>query len=480
VASVVSDIPSRLDRLPFSRWHWLVVISLGITWVLDGLEVTIVGSLGRVLQEPDTLGLSSAQVGFSATIYLAGAIVGALFFGHLTDRLGRKKLFLVTLGLYLGATACTALSWSFTSFVVFRFATGMGIGGESSAMNSAIDELLPARVRGWADLAINGTYWIGAALGAIASVVLLSPHVLGHALGWRVAFGLGALLGFSILLVRRNLPESPRWLLVHGRVDEAEQVVRAIEARVEAETGRPLPPAHGTLRIELRPHVTFREIAHTLVVRYRSRTVLGLTLMISQAFFYNAIFFTYALILGEFYHVPAEHIGWYVLPFSVGNFLGPLLIGRLFDSVGRRPMIAITYFVSAVLLALTGWLFDRGVLTATTQTLMWSVIFFIASAAASSAYLTVSEVFPLEIRALAIAVFYAVGTAVGGLAAPSVFGVLIGSGSRRSVFGGYLFGAALMMVAALVAWRWGVKAERRSLEEIAAPLSALEEPLPSS
>jgi MFS family permease len=344
----------------------------------------------------------------------------------------------------------------------------MGIGGESAAMNSAIDELLPARVRGFADLAINGTYWLGAALGAVASVVLLST--LGHALGWRVAFGLGAMLGFAILLVRRNLPESPRWLLVHGRVDEADAVVTSIEERVEAQFG-PLPPAHGTLRIQVRPKITFGEIVRTLLVRYRERTILGLSLMIAQAFFYNAIFFTYALILGTFYGVPADKIGWYVLPFSVGNFLGPFVMGRLFDSVGRRPMIALTYALSGVLLALTGWLFARGALTAVTQTVMWSVIFFIASAAASSAYLTVSEVFPLEIRALAIAIFYAVGTAVGGLAAPAVFGVLIATGSRQSVFGGYLFGAALMIGAALVTLRYGVKAERRSLEEIAAPLS---------
>jgi len=470
---VETDIPARLDRLPWARWHSLVVVALGVTWILDGLEVTIVGSLGSVLAEPSTLHLSPTQIGLSATAYLGGAITGALLFGYLTDRLGRKKLFLWTLGLYLCATAMTAFSWSFASFAFFRAATGMGIGGESAAMNSAIDELLPARVRGHADLAINGSYWLGAAVGALASVVLLSPSVLGHELGWRVCFGLGASLGFAILLVRRHLPESPRWLLVHGRDDVAEAVVQAIEARVEAETG-PLPPARGDrLRLQVGSHSGFGAVARTLLLRYRARTILGLALMIAQAFFYNAIFFTYALVLGTFYGVPAEHIGWYVLPFSVGNFLGPFLLGRLFDSVGRRPMIVLTYTASALLLFATGWLFAHGLLSARTQTLLWSAIFFIASAAASSAYLTVSEVFPLEIRAQAIAVFYAVGTAVGGLLAPALFGALIGSGSRPSVFAGYGLGAILMLAAAGVAQRWGVAAERRSLEEIAAPLSQL-------
>lgn len=472
MGEVTTDIPARLDRLPWSRWHTMVVVALGVTWILDGLEVTIVGSLGAVLQEPETLGLTATQVGLSATAYLAGAILGALVFGHLTDRLGRKKLFLWTLGLYLCATGLTALSWNFASFAVFRGLTGMGIGGESAAMNSAIDELLPARVRGHADLAINGTYWLGAALGAVVSVVFLSPHVLGHALGWRFCFGLGALLGFAILLVRRHLPESPRWLLVHGRAAEAEAVALEIEGKVSKQVG-PLPdPGPRTLRIRVQPHTRLIEVARTLLGKYRSRTVLGLALMISQAFFYNAIFFTYALVLGTFYGVPSEHIGWYVLPFSVGNFLGPFTMGRLFDSVGRRAMIVATYSVSAVMLFVTGWLFSRGLLNATTQTILWSGIFFVASAAASSAYLTVSEVFPLEIRAQAIAVFYAVGTAMGGLVSPALFGALIASGSRDSVFAGYGFGALLMLCAAGVAFRWGVSAERRSLEEIAAPLSS--------
>lgn len=476
MALIETDIPARLDRLPWARWHWLVVVALGITWVLDGLEVTIVGALGSVLQERDTLALTARDVGLAATAYIFGAISGALFFGRLTDALGRKKLFLVTLGVYLGATALTATSWSFWSFACFRALTGFGIGGECAAMNSAIDELLPARVRGFCDIALNGTYWIGAALGALASVVLLNPAVLGHRLGWRVAFGLGALLGSSILFLRRMLPESPRWLLIHGREREAEEVVRMIEATVEREDGlTKLPPVAGKkLRIHVREKTTIGDVFRTLGGPYLKRTLLGLGLMISQAFFYNAVFFTYALILGDFYKVRPEHIGYYILPFAAGNFLGPLTIGRLFDSIGRRRMIAATYAVSALLLTVTGWMFARGTLTAVTQTLCWSAIFFIASTAASSAYLTVSEVFPLEIRAMAIAVFYAVGTGVGGLLAPAIFGALIETGARSAVFHGYLVGAALMLGGAAVAWFLGVDAERKSLEEIAVPLSSAE------
>jgi MFS family permease len=477
MTTIVTRVPARLDRLPWSRWHWMVVVALGVIWILDGLEVTIVGALGSVLEESGTLHLTPTEVPTSASAYLGGAIVGALVFGRLTDRYGRKKLFMVTLGLYLTATAFTACAWSFGSFALFRALTGMGIGGECAAMNSAIDELLPARVRGWADIALNGTYWVGAAIGSMASVILLNPRVLGHALGWRVAFGLGAMLGFGILLVRRYLPESPRWLLVHGRADEADAVVDGIEHLVlRGRDPATLPPAIRTLTIHVRPDTRFRAVARTLLGPYRRRTFLGLALMVSQAFFYNAIFFTYSLILSSFYGVPAERIGYYLLPFAAGNFAGPLLLGRLFDSVGRRKMIATTYTISALLLAVTGFLFSRGVLTATSQTILWSAIFFIASAAASSAYLTVSEVFPLEIRAMAIALFYAVGTAVGGLAAPALFGVLIQTNSRASVFYGYLFGAVLMLGAATVAWVYGVDAEGRSLEEVAAPLSSLPQP----
>jgi MFS family permease len=405
------------------------------------------------------LGLSARQVGWSATVYIAGAISGALYFGRLTDRLGRKKLFLVTLGVYLGATLLTAISFNFASFALFRALTGFGIGGECAAMNSAIDELLPARVRGFADVALNGTYWIGAALGALASALLLG-HA-GHRWGWRLAFLLGAILGSAIWMVRRLLPESPRWLLVHGRAGEAEAVVQAIEREIGV-----TPTAHRKIAVAVRHHTTLREVLAILTGPYRRRTVLGLGLMISQAFFYNAIFFTYALVLARFYGVPPERVGFYIVPFALGNFLGPLTIGRLFDSIGRRRMIAGTYALSATMLFVTGLLFARGLLTATSQTVLWSCIFFVASAAASSAYLTVSEVFPLEIRALAIAVFYAVGTGVGGLLGPAIFGELISTGSRRALFIGYALGALLMMGGAFVAWRLGVDAERKSLEEL--------------
>jgi MFS family permease len=461
---IETDVPGRLDRLPWSRWHWRVIVALGVTWTLDGLEVTLVGAVSSVLAEPDTLHLSEKQIGGAASAYLLGAITGALFFGRLTDRFGRKRLFLVTLGLYLAATLCTALAWSFGSFAFFRALTGAGIGGESSAVNSAIDELLPARVRGRADLAINGTYWLGTAIGASSTLILLDPRLIPHHIGWRLVFGMGALVGGAILLVRKHMPESPRWLLLHGRVPQAQAVVDEIERHV-AESRR-VPPAPPARPFIVKGSISFRQIAQVLLERHPKRTVLGLTLMISQAFAYNAIFFTYALVLARFYGIPGQDIGWYLLPFAIGNLLGPLVLGHLFDTVGRRPMIAITYAISGLLLAATGMLFERGLLTAVTQTALWSVVFFVASAAASSAYLTVSELFPVELRGMAIALFYAVGTAAGGLAAPSIFGALIQTGERSRVAGGYLFGAALMVAAALVAAFIGVDAERKSLEEL--------------
>lgn len=467
---IETDLPARLDRLPWTRWHWLVVLALGITWVLDGLEVTIVGALGAVLESKDSLSLSPTEVGQSASAYIAGAIVGALVFGHLADRFGRKRLFLVTLGLYLVATVSTALSWSFASFAVFRAATGAAIGGEYAAINSAIDELLPARVRGHADLAINGSYWIGTALGASLSTVLLDPHLLPRWLGWRLAFGLGAVLSVAIVLVRTHVPESPRWLLLHGRVREADAIVEDAERHAYG-ANRPEPPSR---RIRIVPHerVGFGRVARVILGRYRSRAVLGLTLMLSQAFFYNAIFFSYALILTQFFGTAPERVGYYLLPFAAGNFLGPLLLGRLFDSFGRRAMIVTTYAASGVLLVVSGLLFTHGLLDATTQTVCWSVVFFFASAAASSAYLTVSELFPVEIRAMAIALFYAIGTGAGGIAAPALFGALVTTGDRGQVFAGYALGAALMIVAAIVAYFLVVPAERKGLEELATPLSS--------
>jgi MFS family permease len=463
-----SDLAARLDRLPFSRWHWLVVTALGVTWMLDGLEVTIVGALGSVLEEPGTLGLSAGQVGLSGTVYIAGAISGALVFGRLTDRYGRKRLFLVTLAVYVLATVATAFSVGFTTFAVCRFFTGMGIGGEYAAINSAIDELIPARVRGFVALGINGSYWVGTALGALLSSVLLDPRVLGHAYGWRAAFGLGAVLAVAILLVRRFVPESPRWLLLHGREDEARAIVRDIERRTHSAAPEEALP---TIRIHPGTEVGLGRVARVVFLQYRRRAALGMSLMIAQAFFYNAIFFTYGLTLTNFYGTPPERVGTYILPFALGNFLGPLLLGRLFDSLGRRAMISATYAAAGVLLLLTGVCFRHGLLNAETHTLLWSLAFFFGSAAASSAYLTVSELFPLELRAMAIALFYAVGTGVGGLVAPVLFGVLIESGSRSEVFLGYALGSALMIGAAAVCVWLGVAAEGRSLEDIAPPLS---------
>ncbi|WP_295853436.1 MFS transporter [uncultured Xylophilus sp.] len=462
------SIADRLDRLPWSRWHWRVVIALGIAWVLDGLEVTLVGSLGSVLERGDTLALTATQVGAAGSIYIAGAVVGALLFGRLADRLGRKKLFLLTLVLYTAATFATAFSPGFAFFAVCRFFTGLGIGGEYAAINSAIDELVPARVRGRVSLAINGSFWLGAALGAGLALLLLDPRVLGPVWGWRAGFGLGGVLAVAILLVRRDVPESPRWLAAHGRADEAERVLARIEATVAAEHG-PLPAPAATAAVPP-PHgvPTLRAVAGVLLHRMRRRSAVALALMVSQAFFYNAIFFTYALVLTRFYGVPESRVALYIFPFALGNVLGPLLLGPLFDSWGRRRMIGLTYGLSGVALAATGAAFLGGGLDARGQALAWSAVFFLASAAASSAYLTVSEVFPLEMRALAISLFYAVGTGAGGFAAPWIFGALIESGSRGAVAAGYGVGAAMVIAAGIVAWRYGVDAERRSLEEIAA------------
>jgi MFS family permease len=471
VRDIHTDVPARLDRLPWSRFHRLVVVALGITWILDGLEVTLAGSVAAALQTSPRLQLTAEQVGLTGSAYLAGAVLGALFFGHLTDRLGRKRLFNVTLGVYLVATALTAFSWDFWSFLLFRFLTGAGIGGEYSAINSAIQELIPARLRGRIDLAINGSFWLGAAGGALLSVYLLDPQVLGPDMGWRVAFGSGAVLGLVILYLRRFLPESPRWLMLHGRPGEAARVVGDIEARVVASEGVALAPVTKRLALGDTHRPTMLSVARTLLKDYPGRTTLGLVLMAAQAFVYNAIFFTYALVLTRFYGIEADKVGLYILPFAAGNFLGPLLLGPLFDSIGRKTMIFATYGLSGVLLAATGWLFAEGLLTATSQTAMWSVVFFFASAAASAAYLTVGECFPLEIRALTIALFYAFGTLLGGVGGPWLFGVLIASESPNEIVTGYMLGAVLMIAAALVTLRLGVKAECRPLEEVAPPLS---------
>jgi len=468
---VSTNVPARLDRLPWGRFHWLVVAALGITWILDGLEVTLAGSVAGALRESPVLQFSASDVGLANSAYLAGAVVGALVFGWLTDRLGRKKLFSITLLVYLIATAATAFSWDLSSFMLFRFLTGAGIGGEYVAINSAIQELIPARRRGWTDLVINGSFWVGAAMAGGASIILLDPRIVDPEIGWRLAFFGGAAIGLVILYLRRFIPESPRWLMTHGHTEKAEEIVAGIEARFEREghTLPPLPPADTRLRP--RRSTALTEVFASLMRHYPRRTVLGLSLMAAQAFLYNAIFFTYAMMLTDFYDVPSDHVGYYVLPFALGNVLGPLLLGRFFDTIGRKPMIVFTYAMSGALLAVTGLLFQQGVLDATTQTLCWSITFFFASAAASSAYLTVAECFPLEVRALAIAIFYAFGTGIGGVLAPFAFSTLIETGSRDQVLGGYLFAAALMGGAALVAAFLGVRSERQPLESVARPLS---------
>jgi MFS family permease len=471
---IETDIPARLDRLPWTRFHTLVVVALGITWVLDGLEVTVAGSIAGALQESPVLRFTAAEVGLVGTAYLIGAITGAVLFGYLTDRFGRKRLFIVTLGIYLTATAATALSWDFWSFAVFRALTGAGIGGEYTAINSAIQELIPARFRGRTDLAINGSFWLGAALGAGSAIAFLQPGVLPADWGWRAAFGIGSVLGLIILGLRQFIPESPRWLILHARAVEAETVTEEIERRVARTAETKLPePRPGRIRFAATSRTPMVRVVLAIVRDYPQRTILGLALMGSQAFFYNAIFFSYALVLTQFYGVPSASIGWYVLPFALGNFCGPLLLGPLFDSIGRKPMIASTYSISGVLLAIVGYLFREEALDAAQLTLCWTVIFFFASAAASSAYLTVSESFPIEARALAIAFFYAVGTALGGAVSPWLFGTLVGSGERGAVFDGYLFGAGLMIAAALTEIVIGIKAERQPLESVARPLSAL-------
>jgi MFS family permease len=469
--SFETDVPQRLDRLPWSSWHTRVVAALGVTWILDGLEVTIVGALGAALTSPRTLGLSESQVGLAASAYLAGTVAGAIVFARLTDRGGRRRWFLVTLLVYLVATFLTAFAWDLPSFLALRFLTGAGIGGEYAAINSAIDELIPARWRGQVDLGVNGSWWLGTLLGALATIPLLDPRLVPEALGWRICFALGALLGVAVLFVRRAVPESPRWLATRGRAAEAERIVAGIEAEiVRARGGAPLPEPAGRIRLRVRAHAGMGEVARELLREWPRRTVLGLSLMVTQSFLYNAVFFTYALVLARFYDVAPERVGLFLVPFAIGNFCGPLLLGRLFDTIGRRVMIAATYGISAVLLALTGWLFAAGHLTATTQTLLWTAVFFFASAGASSAYLTVSEIFPLEIRATAIACFFVAAQGAGAVA-PWVFGLLIEE-SARSVFLGYLVGAGMMAAGGAVAWRFGVDAERRSLEDVAAPLAS--------
>ncbi len=449
-----------------------MVTALGITWLLDGLEVTLAGSLASILKSRETLHFTDQEVGATASAYLIGAVIGALVFGWLTDRLGRKKLFLVTLGLYLVATAATAFSWNFWSFMLFRALTGAGIGGEYAAINSAIDELIPARVRGNVDLIINATFWIGAALGSVGTLYLLDSGALPLSLGWRFAFGIGAVLGFGILFLRRSVPESPRWLMLRGRVAEAEEIVSGIEQSIEVQSGSKLPMPEGSLRIAVCDHTPLPDVWKAMVRDQPKRTVLGLALMIAQAFFYNAIFFTYGLVLTQFFGVKGERVPLYILPLAAGNFFGPLVLGHFFDSIGRKTMITATYGLSGILLLVSALLFQQNMLSVTEQAIWISVIFFISSSAASSAYLTVSEIFPLEIRAFAISIFYAIGTFVGGVGAPSLFAGLIASNSRTQLFWGYAASAVLMMTGAVAEAMLGIKAERQSLESVSTPLQA--------
>jgi MFS family permease len=465
--TVTTDIPGRLDRLPLSRFHILVIAALGITWILDGLEVTVVGSLGGALKLPTGLNLSDVDVGLAGSAYIAGAVIGALVFGDLADRFGRKRLFVATLGVYLVATTMTGLSWNFASFALFRALTGAGIGGEYAAINSAIQEVVPARYRGRVDLIVNGSFWIGAALGAGGSLILLDPAIIPPAYGWRLAFVIGGLLALGILVLRKLVPESPRWLMIRGRFAEAEAIV----ARIERFAGRADGPV-ARIALRTRAAARLRDIATALIRTYPRRTLLCLILMATQAFCYNAIFFTYALVLTTFYGVAPASVGLYILPFAVGNFLGPLLLGPAFDTVGRVPMITATYAISGLFMFVTGGLFAGGVVGAAGQTVLWTVTFFFASAGASAAYLTAGECFPLEIRARAISLFYAFGTALGGIIGPAVFGAMIGSGSRAQIMIGYALGGGLMLVGALAELRLGIRAECQCLEDVATPLSS--------
>ncbi len=476
---VRSDIPARMDRLPWTRWHWLIVVSLGTVWVLDGLEVTIKGAVGASLK--DSIGFSTVQVAGSASIYILGAITGALVWGYLTDRFGRKKLFLVTLGVYLIGVAVTATAglWvasgtaTYVWFAVGRLLTGTGIGGEYSAINSAIDELIPARVRGTVDLVVNGSYWLGAAVAAALGYLYLADLPAG--LGWRLAFATGGLVALAILMLRFMVPESPRWLLIHGREDEAERVMNGIEEKVRKGSDGELPEVkRDPLELRARKSTGFVEIGRTVFKVYPKRSLVGFSLMTSQAFLYNALFFTYGLMLTTFYGISAASVGLFLLPFAAGNFLGPIVLGPLFDKVGRRPMIASTFIVGGVAAVVVGWLFQADVLSTWTQTLAWVVIFFFASAGASAGYLTVSETFPLEIRAMVIAFFYAIGTGVSGILGPWLFGQLISSENRTNVFYGYALAGAVMVAAGIIHATMGVRAEQQSLEDIAAPLSAEE------
>jgi MFS family permease len=471
--TVKTQIPARMDRLPFSRWHWFVLAGLGSVWILDGIEVTIVGAIGSRLQEGGTLGLSASQLGQAGTAYVLGACTGAIGFGYLTDRLGRRRLFILTLSIYLVATVATAFSFSFWSFMAFRFLTGAGIGGEYAAINSAIDELIPAKQRGWVDLAINGSFWLGAAFGAGLSGVLLDTSIFSIDLGWRFAFGLGALLALAILYVRRTLPESPRWLMVHGEQDKADEVVSEIEEQVkEDEDVSELPKPKGEIEVHERESTGFVDVGKTLFGKYPKRSWLGFTLMATQAFLYNAVIFNFSGLLTGFLGASDSTAGLWLVPFGIANFAGALILGRFFDTVGRRPMIAGTFLIGGVGMAVNGILLGSESLGVLGFMALLCGTFFFASAAASAAYLTVSEIFPLETRAMAIAFFYACATGIGGGIGPLYFGKVVDGANPDALMVAFLISAALMVLAALVELAVGPRAERESLEKVAEPLSA--------
>ena len=481
LGTIETRIPARLDRLPWSRFHWRVVIGLGIVWILDGLEVTIIGFLAPTLVSPGSgIAFTDSDVSLAQSLYVAGACLGALFFGQLTDRFGRKKLFLITLSLYLCATVLTAAAWAPWWFLAMRFFTGAGIGGEYAAINSAIDEMIPARARGRVDLIINGSFWIGSAIGGLASIFLLKESLFALNVGWRISLAMGAILGLGILFVRRTLPESPRWLFIHGREEEAERIVDEIEAEVREQTDQQLSEAEESITVRQRRRIPWRDIARTTFKTYPNRAVLGLSLFLGQAFIYNAVTVTLGLTLTTYFGVGANKVGLFYAVFAAGNFMGPLLLGRLFDTVGRKPMIAGTYLLSAVMLVGVALLFGscdpkscQGQFSDWTITLALAATFFFASAGASSAYLTVSEVFPMEMRALAIAFFYALGTAIGGITGPQVFQKL-GESGTSGVVTAYLIGAAVMAVGGIAEIFLGVRAEQRRLEDIAKPITARE------
>jgi MFS family permease len=469
---VKSLIPVRMDKMPWSRFHWMVILGLGTAWILDGLEIQLVASAGYA----KTLGMSSAEVGLTSTIYLLGQVVGALVFGRLTDKLGRKRLFIITLAVYLIGSGVAGLSTTVWFLYVFRFVAGLGIGGEYSAINSAIDELIPGKYRGRVDLAINGTYWAGAMIGAVGSFYLLNTERFNQDLGWRIAFFIGPVLGLIIIYLRRHIPESPRWMVTHGKSEEAEAIVAGIENDVRAQ-GKELPKLDDSQAWWIKAHegISAKQLAYVFFKLYPSRTFLGLTLMITQSFLYNAIFFTSSLVLQNFYGKTSSSAALYFFPFAAGNLLGPLLLGHLFDTVGRRKMIGGSYSLAAIVLFVSALLFNAGTLSAGTHTALWCLSFFFASAGASAGYLTVSEIFPLEVRGQAISYFFSIAQCFGALG-PVIFGALIGDGTARGpLFWGYVMASVIMLFGGLVAFKFGVDAEGKALEDIAPPLSSYDE-----